>query len=57
MGAPLKMAGSAQFVLAHHFKNTLAVIDDFKFQEIHDNITINKLPIGPVGMITPGTGL
>ena len=54
MGAPLKMAGSAQFGAGTiHFKNTLAVIDDFKFQEIHDNITINKLPIGPVGMITP----
>ena len=54
MGAPLKMASSAQFGAGTiHFKNTLAVIDDFKFQEIHDNITINKLPIGPVGMITP----
>ena len=54
MGAPLKMAGSAQFGAGTiHFKNTLSVIDDFKFQEIHDNITINKLPIGPVGMITP----
>ena len=54
MGAPLKMAGSAQFGAGTiHFKNTLAVIDDFKFQEMHDNITINKLPIGPVGMITP----
>jgi len=54
MGAPLKMAGSAQFGAGTiHFKNTLAIIDDFKFQEIHDNITINKLPIGPVGMITP----
>ena len=29
------------------------MIDDFKFCEVHDNITINKLPIGPVGMITP----
>ena len=54
MGAPLKMASSAQFGAGTiHFKNTLAVIDNFKFQEIHDNITINKLPIGPVGMITP----
>ena len=53
MGAPLKMAGSAQFGAGTiHLKNTLAIIDDFKFQEIHDNITINKLPIGPVGMIT-----
>ena len=25
--------------------------------KIHDNITINKLPIGPVGMIPPRTGL
>ena len=54
MGAPLKMAAGAQFGSGTiHFKNTLAVIDNFKFQEVHDNITINRLPIGPVGMITP----
>ena len=54
MGAPLKMSSGAQYGSGViHFKNTLSVIDDFKFQEIHDNITINKLPIGPVGMITP----
>ena len=54
MGAPRKMAAGAQFGAGTiHFKNTLAVLDNFRFQEIHDNITINKLPIGPVGMITP----
>ena len=54
MGAPLKMAAGAQYGSGIiHFKNTLSVIDDFKFCEVHDNITINKLPIGPVGMITP----
>ena len=36
-----------------HFKNTLAIIDQFKFTEEHGNITLNRLPIGPVGMITP----
>jgi len=36
-----------------HFKNTLNVIDRFNFKEVHGNITINKIPIGPVGMITP----
>ena len=54
MGAPRKMAAGAQFGAGTiHFKNTLAVLDNFRFQEIHDNITINKLPIGPVGMVTP----
>ena len=54
MGAPLKMAGSAQYGAGTiHFKNTLAIIDQFKFTEEHGNITLNRLPIGPVGMITP----
>ena len=54
MGAPIKVARSAQFGSGLvHFINTLKVIDDFSFNEVHDNITINKLPIGPVGMITP----
>ena len=54
MGAPIKVARSAQFGSGLvHFINTLKVIDDFSFSEVHDNITINKLPIGPVGMITP----
>ena len=54
MGAPLKMAGSAQYGAGTiHFKNTLAIIDEFKFTEEHGNITLNRLPIGPVGMITP----
>ena len=44
MGAPLKMAAGAQFGSGTiHFKNTLTVIDNFKFQEVHDNITINKI--------------
>ena len=34
MGAPLKMAGSAQYGAGTiHFKNTLAIIDQFKFTE------------------------
>ena len=54
MGAPLKMASSAQYGAGTiHFKNTLAIIDQFKFIEEHGNITLNRLPIGPVGMITP----
>ena len=54
MGAPLKMAGSAQYGAGTiHFKNTLSIIDQFKFTEEHGNITLNRLPIGPVGMITP----
>ena len=54
MGAPIKVARSAQFGSGLvHFINTLKVIDNFSFSEVHDNITINKLPIGPVGMITP----
>ena len=54
MGAPIKVARSAQFGSGLvHFINTLKVIDNFSFNEVHDNITINKLPIGPVGMITP----
>ena len=54
MGAPIKVARSSQFGSGLvHFINTLKVIDDFSFSEVHDNITINKLPIGPVGMITP----
>ena len=54
MGSPIKMARKAQYGSGViHFKNTLSVIDNFDFTEVHGNITINKLPIGPVGMITP----
>jgi aldehyde dehydrogenase (NAD+) len=54
MGAPIKVARGAQFSSGKvHFINTLKVIDSFRFSEVHDNITLNKLPIGPVGMITP----
>ena len=54
MGSPIKMARKAQYGSGViHFKNTLSVIDKFNFNEVHGNITINKLPIGPVGMITP----
>ena len=54
MGAPIKVARGAQFSSGKvHFVNTLKVIDRFSFSEVHDNITLNKLPIGPVGMITP----
>ena len=54
MGSPIKMARRGQYGSGViHFKNTLSVIDKFNFQEVHGNITINKLPIGPVGMITP----
>ena len=54
MGAPIKVARGAQFSSGKvHFVNTLKVIDSFSFSEVHDNITLNKLPIGPVGMITP----
>ena len=54
MGSPIQMARKAQYGSGViHFKNTLSVIDRFDFNEVHGNITINKLPIGPVGMITP----
>ena len=54
MGAPIKVARGAQFSSGKvHFANTLKVIDSFNFTETHDNIILNKLPIGPVGMITP----
>ena len=54
MGSPIKMARRGQYGSGViHFKNTLSVIDRFNFKEIHGNITINKIPIGPVGMITP----
>ena len=54
MGSPIQMARKAQYGAGViHFKNTLNVIDRFDFNEVHGNITINKLPIGPVGMITP----
>ena len=54
MGAPIKVARGAQFSSGKvHFLNTLKVIDSYSFSEVHDNITLNKLPIGPVGMITP----
>ena len=54
MGAPIKVARGAQFSSGKvHFVNTLKVLDNFSFSEVHDNITLNKLPIGPVGMITP----
>ena len=54
MGSPIKMARRAQYGSGViHFKNTLSVIDRFNFKEVHGNITINKIPIGPVGMITP----
>ena len=54
MGSPIKMARRGQYGSGViHFKNTLSVIDRFNFKEVHGNITINKIPIGPVGMITP----
>ena len=54
MGSPIKMARKAQYGSGViHFKNTLSVINKFDFNEVHGNITINKLPIGPAGMITP----
>ena len=54
MGSPIKAARGAHFSSGKvHFVNTLKVIDGFSFSEVHDNITLNKLPIGPVGMITP----
>ena len=54
MGAPIKMARRGQYGSGViHFKNTLSVIDKFNFREVHGNITVNKIPIGPVGMITP----
>ena len=54
MGAPKKISSGAQFGSGTiHFKNTLTVLETFDFDEKHDNITLNKLPIGPVGMITP----
>jgi len=54
MGAPKKISYGAQFGSGTiHFKNTLTVLETFDFDEKHDNITLNKLPIGPVGMITP----
>ena len=54
MGAPIKVDRGAQFSSGKvHFVNTLKVLDNFSFSEVHDNITLNKLPIGPVGMITP----
>ena len=54
MGAPIKMARRGQYGSGViHFKNTLSVIDRFNFKEVHGNITVNKIPIGPVGMITP----
>ena len=46
MGSPIKMARKAQYGAGViHFKNTLSVIDKFDFNEVHGNITINKLPI------------
>ena len=42
MGAPIKVAKGAQFSSGKvHFVNTLKVIDDFSFSEVHDNITLN----------------
>ena len=39
MGAPLKMSSGAQYGSGViHFKNTLSVIDDFKFQEKKDKL-------------------
>ena len=54
MGAPIKVARGAQFSSGKvHFVNTLKVMTVSIFPKFASNITLNKLPIGPVGMITP----
>jgi aldehyde dehydrogenase (NAD+) len=54
MGAPIWLSNVAQVTSGlSHFKDTLAVLKDFKFEYPEGHYTIRKEPIGIIGMITP----
>jgi aldehyde dehydrogenase (NAD+) len=54
MGAPASLSLSSQAQAGvDHFATTLAVLEDFAFEELRGNTLICREPIGVVGMITP----
>ncbi|MDH3730849.1 MAG: aldehyde dehydrogenase family protein [Acidimicrobiia bacterium] len=54
MGAPLGLAKAAQVPAGlFHFATMAQILQDFEFEEQHDNYLLVKEPIGVVGMITP----
>ena len=54
MGAPLWLSNVAQVTSGlSHFKDTLEVLKEFKFEGTENNYLVRKEPIGVIGMITP----
>ena len=54
MGAPLWLSNVAQVTSGlSHFKDTLDVLKEFKFEGTENNYLVRKEPIGVIGMITP----
>ncbi|HQT67947.1 MAG TPA: aldehyde dehydrogenase family protein [Acetobacteraceae bacterium] len=54
MGAPKALAMQAQAAIGvGHISQMIAVLEGFKFEELHGTTMIAKEPIGVVGMITP----
>jgi len=54
MGAPMKLALNAQAGSGlRHFTTTLAVLEDFEFEETLGTTQIRREPIGVCGLITP----
>src|SRR3546814_20284140 len=54
MGAPATLARTAQAAVGpQHLKTLIAVLDDYRFEEVRGNTLIAKEPIGVCGLITP----
>lgn len=54
MGAPMKLALNSQAGSGlRHFSTTLAVLEDFEFEETLGTTRIRREPIGVCGLITP----
>jgi aldehyde dehydrogenase (NAD+) len=54
MGAPINLASGAQASVGMaHLKTAIRVLENQKFEYIHNNIIIRKEPIGVCGLITP----
>ena len=54
MGAPINLASGAQASVGmSHLKTAVRVLEETKFEYIHNNLIIRKEPIGVCGLITP----
>lgn len=54
MGAPINLASGAQASVGMaHLKTAIRVLEEHKFEYLHNNVLIRKEPIGVCGLITP----